>query len=383
MTGLVLALVITVFSGTDNTAQAATPFPPRRGRPTPVPSAGLYFSDLDKAYDPNPVVPGKTLTYSFVLKAQGPLNGASDVSFELRLIGDQQYVSIDPGTSGWTFDKLENGLVRINVGKVNTGYEGKAKIITTAPTNISRPIISQSIYLKWVDSYSFKTIEYEIKAAVVSQTNTTPLPPAPVVSTPSSGLPLDGPFALQVAPINTTNYAQGDVWYFSATRHYLGFGFLAYWKEHGSVTNLGWPVSEEFQENGQTVQFFERGVLEYHPENQDPFRVLLRALGSEADETGPAVSSDTAPDDGAQYFAETGHWISGKFIKSWQKNGGLMQFGFPIGEATLETTSEGGSQLVQWFERARFELNLTRPNQLVTFGLVGRESAVFKGYLPF
>jgi|GEM_PF-1948121 len=382
MSSLVLAMVITILSSSDNTAQAAPPLPPRP-RPTPVPSAGLYFSDLDKVYDPNPVVPGKTLTYSLRLQAQGPLDGASEINFDLQLLGNQQYVSLDAGNTGWTYIGQANGLVTINVGRVKQGYDATAKIITTAPSDISRAILSQSIYLRWVDSYSAKQVEYEIKAAVVSQSNNTPLPPAPVVSTPTTSLPISGPFAPQAAPVNTSNFTQGDVWYFSATRHYLGFGFLAYWKEHGSVTNLGWPVSEEFLENGQTVQFFERGVLEYHPENHDPFRVLLRALGSEAGEADPMVIADTAPDDGAQYYADTGHWISGKFIKTWQKNGGLMQFGFPIGEATLETTSNGGSELVQWFERARFELDLTRPNQLVTFGLVGRESAVFKGYLPY
>jgi hypothetical protein len=30
------------------------------------------------------------------------------------------------------------------------------------------------------------------------------------------------------------------------------------------------------------VQYFERAVFEYHPENDEPYRVLLRRLGAEA-----------------------------------------------------------------------------------------------------
>ena len=39
-----------------------------------------------------------------------------------------------------------------------------------------------------------------------------------------------------------------------------------------------------------------------------------------------------------------------------------------------------GDKLIQWTERARFELDLSRPNQLVMLGLVGNESAQNKGY---
>jgi hypothetical protein len=52
------------------------------------------------------------------------------------------------------------------------------------------------------------------------------------------------------------------------------------------VALQGFPISEEFTEvsplNGKTylVQYFERAVMEYHPENQPPYDVLLSQLGT-------------------------------------------------------------------------------------------------------
>ncbi len=71
-----------------------------------------------------------------------------------------------------------------------------------------------------------------------------------------------------------------------ATGKHLGDRFLAYWQSHGSVAVLGYPISEPFTElsalNGKpyTVQYFERAVLEAHPENQAPYDVLLSQLGT-------------------------------------------------------------------------------------------------------
>jgi len=45
---------------------------------------------------------------------------------------------------------------------------------------------------------------------------------------------------------------------------------------------FGYPLTEELQENGRTVQYFERVVFEFHDENQEPYRVLLRRLGADA-----------------------------------------------------------------------------------------------------
>ena len=63
--------------------------------------------------------------------------------------------------------------------------------------------------------------------------------------------------------------------------------FLRYWQDHGGLAQQGYPISEEFTEvdalNGQpyTVQYFERAVFQWHPENAGtPFEVLLAQLGT-------------------------------------------------------------------------------------------------------
>jgi peptidoglycan/xylan/chitin deacetylase (PgdA/CDA1 family) len=67
--------------------------------------------------------------------------------------------------------------------------------------------------------------------------------------------------------------------FFRETGHWLCWGFRDYWLAHGGLEILGYPISEEFQEDGRTVQYFERARFEWHPENQPPWNVLLAHLG--------------------------------------------------------------------------------------------------------
>jgi hypothetical protein len=70
------------------------------------------------------------------------------------------------------------------------------------------------------------------------------------------------------------------------TGKYLGGAFLTYWQQHGGVQQYGYPISDEFTEvsdlDGRpyTVQYFERAVFEWHPENAPPYNVLLSQLGT-------------------------------------------------------------------------------------------------------
>ncbi len=83
---------------------------------------------------------------------------------------------------------------------------------------------------------------------------------------------------------------------FEETHHNLCGDFLTYWMSHGlefgdsgvsyreSLALFGYPISERFTdpETGLSVQYFERAVFEYHPENAGtPYTVLLRRLGAE------------------------------------------------------------------------------------------------------
>ena len=88
-----------------------------------------------------------------------------------------------------------------------------------------------------------------------------------------------GPFL----PVILQNYEpNGEFYYFEETRHTLANGFKEYWDENGGVAVFGYPISEEFEEGGYNVQYFERARFEWHPENAGTeYEVLLGHLGRE------------------------------------------------------------------------------------------------------
>lgn len=69
--------------------------------------------------------------------------------------------------------------------------------------------------------------------------------------------------------------------YFEITGHNLSQGFREYWQNNGGLANFGYPLSEEFFEDGKIVQYFERARFEYYPNNPDPYKILLGRLGVE------------------------------------------------------------------------------------------------------
>lgn len=83
-----------------------------------------------------------------------------------------------------------------------------------------------------------------------------------------------------------------------------------------------------------------------------------------------------SPCDGSSIFPETGHAICKAMESYWRQYGGLAQFGYPISEPSVERSPiDGKEYLVQYFERARFELH---PEQKgtpyeVQLGLLGRQ----------
>ena len=75
--------------------------------------------------------------------------------------------------------------------------------------------------------------------------------------------------------------------FFPETGKSLGGMFRLYWEAHGGLPQQGYPISNEFQQTSQLddkiyrVQYFERAVFEYHPENAGtPYEVLLSQLGT-------------------------------------------------------------------------------------------------------
>ena len=82
-----------------------------------------------------------------------------------------------------------------------------------------------------------------------------------------------------------------DRTYFPETRHFLSFGFKAYWETYGGLAVFGFPISEEFSEKNAadgktyTVLYFERAHFEYHPEfSPTKYEVSLGLLRREIGE---------------------------------------------------------------------------------------------------
>jgi hypothetical protein len=162
--------------------------------------------------------------------------------------------------------------------------------------------------------------------------------------------------------------------------------FLRYWLEHGGLPQQGYPISNEFAEvsdldgKAYRVQYFERAVFEYHPENQPSHNVLLSQLGTFRYKAkfGEAGAPSQQPNmQSTQLFPETGFHVGGVFLEYWKTHGGLAQQGFPISNEFSEVSDlDGKHYVVQYFERAVFEYHPENPppynvllSQLGTFRL--------------
>jgi hypothetical protein len=141
--------------------------------------------------------------------------------------------------------------------------------------------------------------------------------------------------------------------------------FLQYWEQNGGLYQQGFPLSEEMAVRSEidgktyTMQFFERAVFEWHPENQWPNDVLLSLLGSlryNAKYPGGAPGQSPNVDPGSVVFNETGKRLGGSFLQYFRTHGGVRQQGLPISDEFTEVSDlDGKPYTVQYFERAVFE----------------------------
>ncbi|MDQ3928087.1 MAG: hypothetical protein M3328_02950 [Chloroflexota bacterium] len=164
--------------------------------------------------------------------------------------------------------------------------------------------------------------------------------------------------------------AQGTSVTFPETGETVKGLFLEYWTAHGGLPQQGYPISGEQLEKSETdghvytVQYFERSVFEWHPENHivtgdTSHEVLLSLLGTfryKQKYPGGAPNQQPNNSPGSHLFTETGKRLGGPFEDYWLKNGGLPQQGFPISDEFLEKSElDGETYRVQYFERAVFE----------------------------
>jgi hypothetical protein len=163
--------------------------------------------------------------------------------------------------------------------------------------------------------------------------------------------------------------AQNNCHTFAETGYPVCGPFLEYWRNNGGLRQQGLPISVPQSEvsptDGRTydVQYFERSVFEYHPE--EPSGVLLSLLGNfiyreRYAGNAPNQSANNSP--GSISFPLTGKRLGGRFLAYWQQNGGLRQQGYPISNEFIERSELDGKEYrVQYFERAVFEYHPENP----------------------
>src|SRR5436305_1034426 len=84
-----------------------------------------------------------------------------------------------------------------------------------------------------------------------------------------------------------TTQQSNDIRTFPETGHTIRGEFRTFWETNHGIEYFGYPQTEEFQsvladKQTHNVQYFERQRFELHPENQQPYRILLGRIGVEA-----------------------------------------------------------------------------------------------------
>jgi polysaccharide biosynthesis protein PslG len=181
--------------------------------------------------------------------------------------------------------------------------------------------------------------------------------------------------------------------YFSETSHSAVNYFLERWKNTpNALFVLGYPISQPFVEESFTnpgefyrVQYFQRAVLEEHPENfgndDNTYYVLGRLMGdlmAQGRENEEPFRPIENPGDGT-WMEETRHTLKNSpapFRSFFVNNGGLEVFGYPISEQFEEVNqADGKTYWVQYFQRQRMEWHPENadPQYQVLLGLLGQE----------
>lgn len=225
--------------------------------------------------------------------------------------------------------------------------------------------------------------------AVAAQAEPTPPPPPPLPTNTPAPPTATAPATPTPRPPTATAVARPPGWlptdraqpldpeiadYAPETGHNIKLGFRDYWRSIDGIYLLGYPLTEEFEENGISVQYFERGRLEFR-DGKIVWGLVGRELtAGQFFRTVPFFPSE----ENRAYFGPTGHSVSGPFLQVWRDNGGLETLGYPISESFKEDGSE-----FQWFERARLEWHPTLPEgKRIVLGQLGKELLQRRGWLP-
>jgi len=154
-------------------------------------------------------------------------------------------------------------------------------------------------------------------------------------------------------------------------------------EKYSSIPNgqeiYGDPITNAFVDvhSGLLVQYFEKARFEYHPDETEDLQVKLTPLGEFLYEAGDIVSiPENFPS--CRMYRETGQPVCYAFLDFFEKNGGVLQFGYPISGFEIHD-----GWISQYFQRARLEWHPERQsgNRVVITNL-GTEYFHFRGEDP-
>ncbi|GEM_PF-2223526 len=173
--------------------------------------------------------------------------------------------------------------------------------------------------------------------------------------------------------------------YFAQIGHNVGDPFLQFFRDDGGVDIFGYPRTEQIQQGGMTVQYFQRARFEYHPELPTGQRVQLTLLGDQltTDQRPFPPAGPSASTAQHEYFPETRHSVSFGFLRYFSSHGKIATFGYPTSEE-LRVAGPHGPTTIQYFQRARFEYHpeFAGTPYEVELGLLGDDELTQMGWLP-
>jgi polysaccharide biosynthesis protein PslG len=166
--------------------------------------------------------------------------------------------------------------------------------------------------------------------------------------------------------------------------------FYYFWQAVDNETNgyaldiIGYPISPPLlSPDGLIVQFYERAIFEWHPENDPPYQVELTRLGAALVDNDAQLSQLAAAPpiscgnrvETCTLLEQTNHTLRSDFLQYWLGNGGLPVYGLPLTEEFQATAGNGTTYTVQYFERNRFEYHPENadPRYQVLLGRLGAE----------
>ncbi len=216
--------------------------------------------------------------------------------------------------------------------------------------NGARALLSSKFRMHWTD------------APAVQGGSVQTVQPAPAPPTPQYDLSRTNPVP--------QNPALGGR-YFSETGHHVTGNFLTFFDARGGVEIFGYPRTEAFNEDGLTVQYFQRARFELHADKLGtPYEVQLTLIGDILTKERGSVFPQAEPRPTTasyRYFPETGYAVLHGFKRFFDERDGLTILGYPISNELQE-----GGIAVQYFQRGRLEYHPDRP-QPVALGLLGDE----------